>query len=335
MAPSDSAPSRESIDACTKAVFAPMALRAALQLEIFTKLAKGPMTSVELGQALGVEVRRLEMLLYQLVLSNFIELEGTKFSNSEVSDHYLVVGRRGYIGSIHGLWTENWTSMLQMAEGVRTNRAQAKLDFDAMSPEDLGGFIRGLHGTTISAGRALATRTDFSKVHRVADIGGGSGGLSIGLCEEHPHLSATVFELPSLVPIAREIIAEAGLADRIDVETADILTAPIAGEFDVTIAKAVFQVMSEENARTAMRTISAAIPRGGTFHVIGFVCDESRLAPELCVGVNLVFINMFDDGQAYTESQYRDWLSETGFTDIVRQPFPFPPGSSLMTARKI
>jgi hypothetical protein len=41
---------------------------------------------------------------------------------------------------------------------------------------------------------------------------------------------------------------------------------------------------------------------------------------------------MFDDGQAYKESQYRDWLTNAGFVDIVRKPEA--QGRSLMSARK-
>ena len=334
MAPGASAPSRESIDRCTEAIYTPMALRAALQLEVFTKLADGPKTSADLARHLGVGQRRLEAVLYQLVLSEFLQLDGDLFSNSEVSDHYLVIGGPGYIGSVHALWTENWTGLLQTAESVRTNRPQAKLDFDTMSPEALGGFISGLHGTTMSAGRGLATYFDFSKVRRIADVGGGSGGLSIALCQDYPELSATVFELPNIASIAREVIAEAGLTDRISVETADLLTEPLTGDFDVVVAKALFQVMSAKNARTAIRNVGAALSDGGTFHIIGFICDESRLAPKRCVGMNLQFINVFEDGQAYTDVQYKDWLLAAGFTEIVQQPFRFPPGTSLLSARK-
>jgi hypothetical protein len=46
----------------------------------------------------------------------------------------------------------------------------------------------------------------------------------------------------------------------------------------------------------------------------------------------MVFLNMFGDGQAYTESEYRTWLAEAGFTDFEREPFLM--GNSLISARK-
>ncbi len=325
-------PSREPIDRLTRAVFTPMAVRAALQLGVFTPLGDGPMTAGELADALGVKPRRLEMMLYQLVVAGFLERDGDRFANTAMGDHYLVEGRPGYMGGIHGLWTSQWTAMLHTAESIRTDVPQAKIDFAGMSQQQLGGFLRGLHGMALAAGRDLATAPGFAEATNFVDVGGGSGGLAIALCREHPHLTATVIDFPSVVPIAEEMIAEAGLADRITVDIGDILEQPLSGACDIATARSVFQVLSADQCRAAAKNIAAALPAGGMFYIIGHICDDSRLAPEASVAVNMNFINVFDDGQAYTESEYRDWLTDAGFTDITRKLMTG--GFSLMSARK-
>ncbi len=331
---SNSKPSRPSgvIDRCVQNMFAPMALRAALQLGIFGALAERPLSIDALADSLGVEKRRLEMLLYQLVQSEFLTLEGDAFGNSSLSDHYFVPGGSSYIGGIHELWTEQWKSLFELAEGIRTDTPQNKVDFDRMSPQELGGLFRGLHGGAIAAGRVLARKIDLSGVRLVADVGGGSGGLSFGLCKDHPDMSATVFELPTVAPITRQFVEEAGLEAQINVETADIIAAPLPGAFHMAVARALFQVMPKDHARTAIGNIAASLSPGGMLYIIGFVCNDGNLAPEHAVGMNLVFINQFDDGRAYTEAEYRQWLSEAGFTDFAREPFLA--GTSLISARK-
>jgi len=326
-------PSRAPIDQIREAVFTPLAVRAAMQLDLFTPLADGPMTASALADALGVRPRRLEMLLYQLVSAAFLELHGERFANTPVTDYYLVKGRPTYIGGIHGVLTEQFTAQLHTADSIRADAPQAKIDFAGMSPDQLGGFLKGLHGTTVAAGRLLAEKPVFAEASRVVDVGGGSGGLPIALCEFHPHLEAALWELPAVIPIAREMIAEAGLADRIAVEACDVLDTPPAGRFDVAVARSFFQVLSATQCRTAMHNIAAALPSGGTLFAIGFVCDDTRLAPLNCVNINLFFLNVFDEGEAYTESQYRRWFQEAGFTDVVREPFMY--GQSVMSARKI
>ena len=63
------------------------------------------------------------------------------------------------------------------------------------------------------------------------------------------------------------------------------------------------------------------------------VTDDPHLSPTSSVGMNLIFLNMFDYGEAYTESEYRDWLTGAGFADVSREPHLM--GYDLISARKI
>ncbi len=309
-----------------------MAVRAALRLDVFTSLAQGPMMAQELADELGVKPRRLELLLYQLVVADFLELRDERFANSEMAAHYLVKGAKGYIGAIHEYWTNHWTAQMLTDESIKTDRPQAKVDFDKMSPAELSHFLKSLHDNAISTGRSLARNPSFANAQSVVDVGGGSGGVAIGLCQELPDLFVTVVDLPSVVPTGQEMVSATDLADRITFETTDLLEKPLSGKFEIAIARAFFQVLSVENCGTAARNIAAAIPSGGEIFVIGFILDDSGLSPENCVAQNVQFLNIFDEGQAYRESQYRDWLTNAGFVDIARKPES--QGRSLITARK-
>ncbi len=309
-----------------------MAVRAALQLDLFTSLANGPMTAEELAEAIGVKPRRLKLLLYALVVAEFLELHDDRFINSALSDCYFVKGSPEFAGGIHGLWTESWTALLQTADSIRSDIPQAKIDFQKMTLAELTGFLKGLHGHAAADGRHLAKNQTFSTARRIIDVGGGSGGVAISLCQEHSHLVFTLIDLPAVVPIAREMIAEAGLDDRITADTADLLGEPLEGEFDIAIARNLFQVLSAKECQMAANRIGAALQVGGTFFLVGRICDDTRLSPVNIVNQNLAFLNQFDDGEAYTELEYRGWLEHAGFVDVTREPLPH--GGSLMIARK-
>ena len=164
------------------------------------------------------------------------------------------------------------------------------------------------------------------------DVGGGSGGLAIALCEEHPMLKATIVDLPSVVPIATQLVSEAGLTDRINVTTADIIIRPPKGKFDIATARSFFQVLSIEQCKRAAQNISSSLITGGTLFILGMLTDDTRLSPSAAVGMNLVFMNMFDNGQAYTETEYRSWLANAEFIKISRKPHLM--GYDLITAEK-
>ena len=155
-------PSCMPIDNIRIATYTPMAVRAALQLGLFTPLADGPMTAEELAGALGVKPRRLALLLYQLVLSDFLKMSDSRFSNTDMAAYYLVKGMPNYIGEIHGVWTEQFHAMMHIADSIHTDTAQTKMEFSAMSQFELDGFLRGLHGSAVAAGRSL------SKLRKIA-----------------------------------------------------------------------------------------------------------------------------------------------------------------------
>ncbi len=60
---------------------------------------------------------------------------------------------------------------------------------------------------------------------------------------------------------------------------------------------------------------------------------SNRRTRSAAVSFNLVFLNIYDHGQAYTEQEYRNWLAEAGFVDFERVLLPSNP-SSILTARK-
>ena len=156
--------------------------------------------------------------------------------------------------------------------------------------------------------------------------------MALALTEAYPHLRATVIDLPSVTPITQRFLAEAGVTDRVKVVAADVVNAPVPGTYDVAILRALLQVLSPEDALQALTHIGAALNPGGRLYIVGRILDDARLSPVDTVGFNLVFLNIFDEGRAYTEGEHRTWLTALGFAEIAR--VPLPEGVSIISARK-
>lgn len=311
-------------------MFPSFAMRAGMQLDLFTPLTDGPMKVVELAQALDVGSTKLENLLYSLVDAGLLTVEGEYFSNTPESNHFLVRGKPTYMGERHQSFSLQWNSTLKTAESIRTGAAQAKVDFQDMTSEQEELVYRGLHPTTLAAGRILPTMYDFSAYRTLLDLGGGSGGLAIGVTEECPDIHATVGDLPGVLAITQRFIAEAGTKDRISVMAADVLSGSINGLFDAVVMCNLIQVFSQDQARTAIKNVIKAVEPGGDLYIVGRVLDDGRLSPASALNGNLFFLNIYDGGQAYTERQHRDWLAEAGFESIKRDIIP--DGRSVIVA---
>ncbi|MCH7661378.1 MAG: hypothetical protein IH933_12625, partial [Euryarchaeota archaeon] len=148
-----------------------------------------------------------------------------------------------------------------------------------------------------------------------------------------PHLRATVVDLPTVTPITQRLVSEAGVADRVEVVAADVVNGTLEGSFDVAVISKFLPVISRDQAGRALKNVSQAMEPGGTLYIedVGTL-DDSRLGPSATVRQNLWFINVFDQGQARTEQEHKEWLTDAGFEGIER--ITFPDGDSITVSRK-
>ena len=327
-----------SIDGLYMSAYPAFALLAAIQLDLFSALAEasasagGPASAAQIAGGLHVNEARLQPLLDALAVAGLIEKSGTRYVNGAEVDRSLVRGQPDYLDGIGTLYLDRYRAALGAAQSIREDRPSAKKDFAAMRPEEAAAFFGGMHKRALKGGHELARRIDFSGCASIVDAGGGSGGLAIGLCRALPQLRAVVADLPAILPVARQHVADAGLAGRISVIEADLLAAPLAGGHDAIILRAVLQVMSVTNAARALAHGAAAVGPGGIVCVIARMLDDSGVAPEESVFFNLVFISLYQDGRSYTEGQYRAWFDAAGVGGVQR--IALPGGHSIMWGRK-
>jgi hypothetical protein len=97
---------------------------------------------------------------------------------------------------------------------------------------------------------------------------------------------------------------------------------------------AFLQVLSPEDARRVLKNVSRVMNPGGEIYIRGGgIIDNSRISPPGLVSFNIVFVNVYDKGQAYTEQEHKEWLEEAGFEGFRRTILP--DGGSIITAQKI
>jgi SAM-dependent methyltransferase len=293
------------------------AMLAGMELDLFTPLKDGPLNAVQLASKLEVYADKLGPLLYALVIAGLLTEKDGEFSNTPETNKFFVKGNVGYLGDIHKIWHSNLLATLKTAETIRTGVPQAKYDWKTMPKPELKNLYEGMSSGDDAFADWLSTHYDFSQCRRLLDAGGGSGTLAIAMTQIHPHLTATVVDLPEVTPITEQFVVDADASGRVKVVAADLTYEPIPGLCDVAFLGSLIQTISAEDARKVINNIGKVINPGGWLFIFGSgMLENSRLSPKPAVEQNLIFINTYDYGQSYTEDEHRNWLMEAGFEDL-------------------
>lgn len=317
------------------AAFSSFAMLAGMQLDVFTPLKDGPMEAKTLASALDVLEDKLTPLLYSLVAAGLLEVENKSFSNTPEAGKFLVRGCPDYIGGLSGFYNKVWHDTLNTAESIRTGKPQAKIDYHTLPEEELLRFFRNQVHSSLRGGKEIAEKLDFSKFERLLDAGGGSGGVSIAICNKYPQIKATVADLPKVVQLAESFIAEAGMSDSVSVSATDLCLNSPEGKYDVAILRAVIQTLSKEQAQMSLKCISQSMVSKGRIFIFGSVLENSCLAPPSSLAFGLAFLNFYDHGKAYTEKEYQEMLTNAGFMDITVEHDALVDGMGIVSAIKL
>ncbi|PRC49425.1 methyltransferase type 12, partial [Mycobacterium sp. ITM-2017-0098] len=108
------------------------------------------------------------------------------------------------------------------------------------------------------------------------DIGGGHGWYSAQLCRRYPRLTATVFDLPGSAAIGREIIAGAGMADRVVHRDGDATTDDLGTGYDAVLCFNLLHHMTAEQTVHLFGRIHTALAPGGTLAVMDAFAEPGR-----------------------------------------------------------
>lgn len=141
-----------------------------------------------------------------------------RFSNTSETDQFLVCDTPDSISDQRHIWSKIWSATLQAAETIRSGEPQAHLDFERLSEEDQFAFFSGLYPASIAGAH------DLSGYTKMLDVGGGSGGFTLGVTEGWPHLRATVLDLSHIVDLTRRFLEDAGTEEHIGLVGADLMT---------------------------------------------------------------------------------------------------------------
>jgi SAM-dependent methyltransferase len=312
-------------------------LLTALELDLFTALASQPATEPQIRQRLGLHPRGTKDWLDCLAGLGVLERDGELYRCGKGAAAHLVPGRPGYVGG----FLERANQLLYPAwgrftEALRTGAPQTTAEqeepYNVMcgDPAQLRAFLGMMDTMNGPLGPELARCVPWQDYSSVVDVGGARGNLLAAIVREHPHLAATVFDLPPVEPFFHEHMKRAELAGKLRFAAGDFFSGPLP-EAEVLVMGHVLHDWSADERRLLAKKAFDAVRPGGVLLVYDPMLDEQDPGlTNLIISLDLLLTTR--GGAEYTPAQCRSWLEEAGFTIERAQRLGF--GDTLVIGRK-
>jgi len=303
------------------------ALKAALDLDLFTALGDGPLPAAEVAARCGASERGARILCDYLSILGFLTKEGGRYALTPDSALFLDRRSPAYMGGATDfLLSETITSNFDdLAAVVRKG--------GTLSEE--GGTVSVENPVWVKFARAMAPMAampapmvarlvdpDGAAPLRVLDIAAGHGLYGLAFARQNPRAEVTALDWPGVLEVAKENARAAGVAKRYRTIEGSAFEADYGGPYDLVLLTNFLHHFDPQTCEGLLRKVRAALAEGGRAVTLEFVPNEDRVSPPIPASFSLMMLAGTPSGDAYTFPELERMFANAGFTRTELHPLP-------------
>lgn len=296
-------------------------LLSAVEMELFTELAKHPESGEALRDRLGLHSRSYRDFLDALVALGFLERDEGLYRNTASTEMFLDKNKPSYIGGILEMANQRlyrfWGGL---TEALRTGQLQNEAKsgetpfFEALyaDPARLKGFLAAMTGLSHGANLAIATKFPWREHETFVDVGTAQGDLAVQIALANEHLTGVGFDLPEVAPIFEDYAEKNGVQDRLRFAAGDFFAEELP-RADVLVMGHILHDWGLDEKRTLIQKAYEALPDKGALIIYETIIDDDRSHNALGLLMSLNMLIETERGFDYTASDCIAWMAEAGF----------------------
>ena len=268
-------------------------------------------TAAELASQTGAHEPSLYRLLRMLSSAGlFSEKADHTFELTPLSE----LLRRDGAGSMRDLaimlgteWQwRNWAELMHCV--VSGGTAHKKLfgmgSFELFAQDkELGAiFNRAMTSLSSAVAPAIADAYDFSRVGQIVELAGGHGLLLAAMLKKNPQMRGVLFDLPSVIAGAGELLASEGVGDRVELVSGDFFRSVPSGADLYTMKHIIHDWDDEKCIRILTNIRSAMSPDGRVLTIEMVVPEGNEPSPSKILDIEML---VMEGGKERTADEYK------------------------------
>jgi ubiquinone/menaquinone biosynthesis C-methylase UbiE len=299
------------------------ALKAAIELEIFTAIAEGNTSVAAIAKRCQAAERGVAILCNYLTIHGFLSKEGTQYGLAPDSALFLNKGSRAYVGGAieFVLNPRVREGHVRLTEAVR--RGGSALGEEALEPDnpDWVKFARAMMPlmhmpAQIMAGELLKG----GEVKKVLDIAASHGVFGISVAKQNPAAHIYASDWKNVLEVAQENAQAMGVADRYHLLAGSAFDVDFGGDYDLALVTNFLHHFDLPTCTVFMRKVHASLRPGGRAAVLDFVPNADRVTPPTAAAFSLMMLATTPAGNAYTFHDFESLLKDAGFARVELAP---------------
>jgi hypothetical protein len=279
---------------------------------VIAALLEGPASVDELSAKSGIPSDKLQRLLDLLI--------GHELIDCDADGVLRATERTRRLYDAYGFFESCEVGMMAGSQLLPALRQGDKTPFElyfgepvfeyfSKHPERAAPFGQMMGWMTRRVLRFLFAEHRFEPFQTVADIGGSMGDLVLAILGEYPGTKGILFDLPETVDMARPIVAQSPLADRVEIVGGSFFESVPAA--DLYTLKQILHDWHDDECEQILGHIRKAINPAGRVAVIDHVLSD-KPAPDEAQSTDIAMM-MWDTGRERHLADFERLFAATGF----------------------
>lgn len=313
------------------------ALKAAIDLGLFTAIGSQASTAGEIAARCGCPERGIRILSDNLVILGFLTKDGSRYALTSSSATFLDQNSPAYFGSsVSFLLGPGLTEAFSdLAATIRQGRLHTT-EHGTTAPDHPAWveFARAMGPMMGPAaeGAAALVPLDASRDTRVLDISASHGAYGIAFAKKNPRAHLVALDWEAVLAITHRNAVAAGLDGRFSKIIGDAFTVELGTDYDAVLVPNFLHHFNIADCTRFLKRVHAALRPGGKVVIVEFVPNEDRVTPPPAASFSLVMLGTTPEGDAYTFAEYQKMLADAGFKSAECHPLPPTVQSAVIAA---
>lgn len=294
------------------------ALRAAIDLDLFTVVATGKSSVDEIAAATGASSRGIRILADSLTIMGFLSKKGDRYEATPDTKLFLNRNSPAYLGgALEFLLTPEIRSCFSQLTAAVRRGGTAISDEGTVSFDNpiWVAFAKAMGPIMQPPAQMMADLVggDQNQPLRILDVAAGHGLFGITMAQRFPQAHVTALDWPNVLQVATENARSRGVSDRHALRPGSAFEIDWGGPYDLVLLTNFLHHFDEPTCEQIARKSFAALAAGGRVMTLEFIPEPDRVSPPSTAMFALTMLATTAHGDAYTFAEYETIFQKAGF----------------------